>query len=472
MPTTPARKAGFCIGATMANDILKTLIAEAIGEGPEGMRLVAETILNRAQMRGLTPEEVVRQPKQYTGLNNPGPAAKRAWDDPEALAAAEAAWQLAQQPGDPTGGADHYYAQGTINQPWWAKGMTPKGEMGGHTFMSSRPLPPDELPQVASALSTVPTPRSAPAPVTPSIDMAQMRRGAAPSQLIPDTFARLSRPARNLGDELAMSPIQGGKQTAPLFDAAYDLRTGEVRLTREPIESQGIAVGRSNPPAPVPRMPSPQLAAQRATDPVLQAALNARYPAQLPPLPAPRAAMTASDRVRGNPMQTMERATTIASIPTGFPTDEQIAAGTGFRPAAPDRLPAGLLPPALYGGNVAGIGTAGVAPIPFSRPPAFPTQVAARKVAPVPFSRPMAVGTALSVQPMPPMPIARPGIGGPFKPAPVPATMSPQMAARRAPPTSRGQVILAPESGYGSKGGTTIISPGGQTYDRTTGTWI
>lgn len=433
----------------MANDILKTLIAEAIGEGPEGMRLVAETILNRAAIRGLSPEEVVRQPKQYTGLNSPGASAKKAWNNPEALAAAEAAWQLAQEPGDPTGGADHYYAQDTIDQPWWAKGMTPKGEMGGHTFFSSRPVPPGELPQVASALSTVPTPRSAPAPVTPSPDMALMRRNAPPTQLIPDTFAQLTRPRRNLGDELGMSPVQGGQQQAPMFDAAYDERTGTMRMTREPIDSQGIAVGRSKPPAPVPAMMSPQLAGRRATDPTLQAALDARYPAQLPPLPPTGPMVTASDRVRGNPMQTMEQATTIASIPTnGFPSSAQIEAGTGFRgaPAIPDRLTVGVLPPALYGGKVAGVGTRAVAPTPFMRPASFPTQFAsAPKVAPVPFMRPFGVGTALDTRPMPPMPIARPGVGGPFRvaPQPMPANMRPQprqAAPQQAPsrPTPQG----------------------------------
>lgn len=433
----------------MANDILKTLIAEALGEGPEGMRLVGETILNRAAIRGLTPEQVVRQPRQYTGLEDPGSAARRAWSDPDAIAAAQAAWELAQQPGDPTGGADHYYAQDTISAPWWAKGMTPKGEMGGHTFLSSRPLPPEELPEVATALATVPTPRP-PSPVTPSIDMAQMRRISAPSQLIPDTFAGLSRPQRYLGDEIGMSPIPGGRQQAPMFDAAYDERTGEMRLTREPIDSQGMAVGRSREPAPVPALPSPQLAARRATDQTLQAALNARYPAQLPPMPpATRPVATtavrpsASDLVRGNPVQTRNVATTIASIPTrsqvsvsdlvrgnsAFPTAAQITAATGFRPppAIPDRLmPSEPGLPALYGGNIAGVGTNGIAPIPFQRPAQF---AAAPRVAPIPFQRPTAVGTQLSVQPMPPMPIARPGIGGPFRvaPQPMPAGMRPHV---------------------------------------------
>jgi spore germination cell wall hydrolase CwlJ-like protein len=116
----------------MANDVLKTLIAEAYGEGPEGMRRVAETILNRAAIRGLTPEQVVRQPYQYTGLHQPGADVKKLWNDEKALEQAQAAWDLAIKPGDPTGGADHYYATGTISEPYWAKSMRETGDYGGH----------------------------------------------------------------------------------------------------------------------------------------------------------------------------------------------------------------------------------------------------------------------------------------------------------------------------------------------------
>lgn len=424
----------------MADDILKTLIAEALGEGPEGMRLVAETILNRAAIRDLSPEEVVRQPKQYTGLNSPGPAAKRAWSDPQALSAAQAAWELAQAPGDPTGGADHYYAPGTISQPYWAKGMKPTVEAGGHKFFSSRPLPPGELPQVATALSTVPTPRNAPVPVTPSVDLAMYRRNVAPSQFVPDTFAGLNKPRRTLGDELAMSPIQGGRQQAPMFDAAFDERTGTMRLTREPMDTQGMYVGRSKAPAPAPLLPSAQLAARRATDPALQAALNAKYPAQLPELPPAGPVRTASDRVRGNPLQTREQATTIASIPTtgGLPSTEQILNGTGFRGGGPiqdpDRLTANVLPPALYGGGVAGVGTQAVAPVPF--PPYRVVGSQVDTMPPLPLARPNRTTTALpiaaSVAQMParvaPRPMMRPaglGIGAlPAQRAPLRITVS------------------------------------------------
>lgn len=588
-------------------DILAwTMLGEAGGEGKQGMADVGHVVLNRVNSGkyGASIQDVALAPKQFSTWNSGSGGNDPKGKYPKDSAAFQRARQIAEQvvagtiPGPPGKPLD-YHASSV--SPYWASSKAGNGAItrNGHVFYPSVPVPPGELPEVATALSTVPTPRDAPAPVTPSIDMAQMRRISAPSQLIPDTFAGLSKPKRNLGDELGMSPIPGGKQQAPLFDAGFDTRTNAMRLfSNGPADTQGVFTGASKAPAPVPRMPppqlaakrstaslyanggptrpptdqvgiaptgrpmldngdgsvstelsititdprlnggrptniptiwggrrlnddmainsalasgqkfeafpsiaaaeraaeyrsaneiltptraaptpalpSPQLAGQRATDQTLQAALSAKYPAQLPPMPpATRSVPTttirpsASDMVRGNPMQTREQATTIASIPTvarpnvsasdlargrsgistiasypttGFPTTDQIVAGTGFRPppAIPDRLMAsaqGL--PELYGnGGVAGVGTRAIAPTPFHRP-AFPTQFAAvPRVAPVPFQRPTAVGTQLSTTPMPPMPIARPGIGGPFRiaPIPMPASMRPT-PQRSAPPT-------------------------------------
>src|SRR5688572_29907019 len=99
-------------------DIINTLIAEGVGEGEEGMRRIAETILTRGKQRGLTPAEVVRERAQYTGYSAPGPAAVRAQQDPSAISAAQAAWQLAQGPDDPTGGANHYINPRLANPDW------------------------------------------------------------------------------------------------------------------------------------------------------------------------------------------------------------------------------------------------------------------------------------------------------------------------------------------------------------------
>lgn len=478
-------------------DILAwTMLGEAAGEGTQGMADVGHVVLNRVNSGryGASIQDVALAPRQFStwnsGAGGNDPKGRYPKDSPEFKRAREIAAQVVAGtiPGPPGKPLD-YHAPSV--SPYWANSKDKYGAItrNGHVFYPSAPVPPGELPQVGTALSTVPTPRNAPAPVTPSIDMAQMRRIAAPSQLIPDTFSRLPQSTRNLGDEIGMSPIQGGQQQAPLFDAGFDTRTNEMRMfSGGPQDTQGMFTAASRAPAPVPRMPSPHLTAQRATDPVLQAALNERY--------SPRP--SASDMVRGNPMQTRNVATTIASIPTvprpqvsasdmvrgrsgistiatypttGFPTTEQITSATGFRPppAIPNRLPQGVAGlPELYGnGNVAGVGTRAIAPMPFNRPPGFPgTQMAqAPRVAPVPFQRPTAVGTQLATRPLPPMPIPRPpmGMGGAELPAPIPATMSPFMAIRRSlpqlpafrPPTSPAaqRVWMTGFTGAGTSGG-------------------
>jgi hypothetical protein len=205
------------------NDVIRTLIAEAYGEGPEGMRRVAETILNRAAIRGISPEEVVRQPAQFTGLTQPGEEARRLWGDQEAIRAAQAAYELAQQPGDPTGGADHYYAHNTIDEPWWAPSMTGRGQHGGHTFLSSRPIPPGSLNyEVGTVTDTVP-PRNSPYPVTPTPNLNAMR---APPPL---PRPRPNQSQMSASDSLAFNPVNdpavpslnAGQYTGPAFTHGY-----------------------------------------------------------------------------------------------------------------------------------------------------------------------------------------------------------------------------------------------------------
>jgi hypothetical protein len=451
-----------------SKDVIDTLIAEAGGEGEAGLIAAAWAIQQRAAARGQTIDQVIKS--GFDGYSNPGSGAVKAQQDPRLRAKVEQIMTGVQNGTipNPVPGADHFLS-GDV-QPSWLKGMKPVATIGGHRFYASGnvpqsaygPLiPPGELPEVATALATAPTPRP-PLPVTPSIDLAQYRKNVAPSQLGPQTFAALSKPKRYLGDEVGMSPIMGGKQEQPMFDAAFDTRVGAMRPTNYPV--QGSQVGASKAPAPVPHFPSAHLTAKRANDPVLQASLNAKYPAKLPPLPPPGIGGPPTTKlVQSTPVPKpgfsyagqdagvhpkATHVTSYAYVPpaSGFPTTAQITAATGFRPppAVPDRLPQGVAGlPALYGtGNVAGVGTKAVAPQPFARPPSFPaTQVAQGKVAPVPFNRPTAVGTQLAVKPMPPMPIPRPpgGIGGPdlIPSAPMPAQMSPLMALQRSRPTLR-----------------------------------
>ncbi|MEJ8308990.1 cell wall hydrolase [Agrobacterium larrymoorei] len=89
------------------NDTVNTVIAEAAGEGDEGMAGVAYVIQNRSKIRGQSIGDVVRDPDQFTGYSKPGPKAQEAMRDPQMRARAENILRsvMAGEGDDPTGGA-------------------------------------------------------------------------------------------------------------------------------------------------------------------------------------------------------------------------------------------------------------------------------------------------------------------------------------------------------------------------------
>ena len=200
------------------NDIINTLIAEAYGEGDEGMRRVGETILNRSAIRGIDPAAVVRQPSQYTGFFAPGPDAVRAQQDPIARSAAEAAWQLAKQPGDPTNGADHYFNPNIVS-PGWKNSMVPTGDYKDHSFYRSREVPADALAALLTpATREVAFPRAR--PETRQVDLPRARPqspGDVMANLFGTSFSAPRDPATAtaLDQYLARQTAAGGNLTMP-----------------------------------------------------------------------------------------------------------------------------------------------------------------------------------------------------------------------------------------------------------------
>ena len=455
--------------------IVDTLIAEGYAEGPEGMRLIAETILNRAEQRGISPAEVVRQRAQYTGYENPGPAAQQAHAMPAARSAAQAAWQQAQGPDDPTGGANHYFNPNVVT-PSWASAMTPTGQYGNHAFYTDRPAAPPRLPPAVPPRR--PDSMNGLHPFDASVNTPRPNADGSHSTEVTRTVQLPSGGNSDLQTALDRVATRERNRVvpAPAEDRVTARNRSVWQTPTDPFNGDPMTPASGSVVASFPTVPSPP-----TTRPVQTSTIRP----------------SASDLVRGNPMQTKEVATTVASYPTttrpkvsasdlargksgistvatipttGYPTTAQIVGATGFRPppAIPERLPQGVAGlPAIYGtGNVAGVGTNAVAPMPFNRPPSFPvTQMAQGKVAPIPFNRPTAVGTQLSTQPMPPMPIPRPpmGMGGAERPAPRPATMSPWLAFQRSlpalptlrPPTSPAaqKVWMTGFSDSGSSGG-------------------
>ncbi len=123
------------------NALVNTVIAEAGGEGPDGLAAVAHVIRNRATASGKSPAEIVRAPSQFEGYSAPGAGSRKAMEDPEARSRAEQIIRgvFSGEMPDPTGGADHFHAD--YVSPSWAASMPRTTKIGGHTFYRAGTFP-------------------------------------------------------------------------------------------------------------------------------------------------------------------------------------------------------------------------------------------------------------------------------------------------------------------------------------------
>lgn len=142
--------------------IIDTLIAEAVGEGDEGLTAVAYTILNRAREDGKTPQQIVNS-GAYTGRSSPGSGAKKSQSDPAIRARVQEIWNnvSAGKVPDPTGGATHYWAPKGMpgkKDPYWAdEEASPAGRLkiGNHVFLP-KTTPNSALAAIEQASPTIP----------------------------------------------------------------------------------------------------------------------------------------------------------------------------------------------------------------------------------------------------------------------------------------------------------------------------
>lgn len=121
--------------------VAAVLIAEAGGEGTNGLSGVAEVIRNRVVLEGRTPVQVVQRRRQFSVLNGVTPA--KLWEKsarhplyPYALHLSDL---LASRPDalpNATGGADHFTR--SDEKPYWAKGKRPVAVIKNHSFYRLR----------------------------------------------------------------------------------------------------------------------------------------------------------------------------------------------------------------------------------------------------------------------------------------------------------------------------------------------
>lgn len=114
----------MCKAAEDMDPVVRTVLGEARGQGPREMKLVVDVIANRVAKRKLTPEQVVKQRKQFSFWNDPkGHNYKQTMSIPatdplyvRALQILRA--RLANKSKDWTGGATHYYNPKRANPSW------------------------------------------------------------------------------------------------------------------------------------------------------------------------------------------------------------------------------------------------------------------------------------------------------------------------------------------------------------------
>jgi hypothetical protein len=112
-----------------------TILAEARGEGREGMELVAGCILQRSIDRNLTMRQVCLQRLQFSCWNG------KSYEDLAPLLqtpqAKYAIW-LEENPHrlnlEAMGGINHYHATWMKKKPYWAKGRKPLIKYKRHVF--------------------------------------------------------------------------------------------------------------------------------------------------------------------------------------------------------------------------------------------------------------------------------------------------------------------------------------------------
>jgi len=129
----------FLIGCDLqAGVVALTILAEARGEGRNGMAAVACVINQRAINRGLTPEQVCLQRKQFSCWNKKSESdLQHLYKSPMAEWALYLEENINKMNRKKINYADHYYST-VIKEPYWAKNKESVAHIGQHKFYKLR----------------------------------------------------------------------------------------------------------------------------------------------------------------------------------------------------------------------------------------------------------------------------------------------------------------------------------------------
>ena len=117
--------------------VAAVLMAEAWGEGTEGMTAVAEVIRRRADEWGMSPLAVVKRVKHFSCLNRTRPETllRKFYRKPDFVLALEIAKTVYNTPQNLPGfsrGATHFHDHSKT--PYWATGELPVAVIGNLSF--------------------------------------------------------------------------------------------------------------------------------------------------------------------------------------------------------------------------------------------------------------------------------------------------------------------------------------------------
>lgn len=234
-PEAETAKPRFTLTEQDRQDLRKTIAAEAAGEGETGMIAVGNVIRNRAERRGKSLADVVREPNQFTGYEVPGPDALQILQDPDQVAKIDSIIDrmAAGELPDITGGADHYHAN--YVSPDWAGKMPKTAEVGQHLFYRAengpdtkrKPMPTYNDLAGQIGLDGDPFEAVLKGETAPASDRKPKGRGIA--DLLPDDqFEQTQESASVL-----LSKLQAGKPPEYISNMKPELQSGLVRMFSE-----------------------------------------------------------------------------------------------------------------------------------------------------------------------------------------------------------------------------------------------
>lgn len=358
-------------------DVIDVLIAEAIGEGDEGLAAVAWTILNRAAETGRTPAQVIADPGDYTGATNPGSATKKAMKDPKVRARVERVWNQVQSGSipDPTGGATHYWAPKGMKggkAPYWAdeeESAAGRLKIGNHVFL------PKQKPN--SALSAINAVAPTPMPSRP-VALGYARNTGTPAPSVPSAPPGM----RALSDSNAAFGVLPFSKT--FNPGIYPLEGQGINLwARDRSGNADALIAAANAPrATVPRVPSPQISAARTpargvgTSYLAPATKVQTYKVDSlgnPIMPGTKSALQLATEAKAARIASgAEKFTPTVPVaqPPRLPSGWVPAVTQGTQAAGSVQLPAGVRPKAVDDAfrQIAAAKTAPVAPVPRAKP--------------------------------------------------------------------------------------------------------